>query len=48
MLGRQHIDNGQIKCWGRNKSGELGLEITNPRVGSDGDMGERLQPVVLW
>ena len=42
------LDNGQIKCWGRNKSGELGLEITNPRVGADGDMGERLQPVALW
>jgi alpha-tubulin suppressor-like RCC1 family protein len=41
------LDNAQIKCWGRNKTGELGLENTIPR-GTDGDMGERLQPVSLW
>jgi alpha-tubulin suppressor-like RCC1 family protein len=41
------LDNAQIKCWGRSKTGELGLEDTIPR-GTNNDMGERLQPVTLW
>ena len=41
------LDNAQIKCWGSSKNGELGLENTIPR-GTDGDMGELLQPVTLW
>ena len=41
------LDNGQLKCWGRNKNGELGIGDTADR-GTNGDMGERLQGVALW
>jgi alpha-tubulin suppressor-like RCC1 family protein len=41
------LDNAQIKCWGRNKTGELGLEDTIPR-GTTDDLGDRLRPVALW
>ena len=45
-LGHDHtcalLDNGLLKCWGRNDHGQLGLEDTTHRGGSPGDMGDHL------
>lgn len=43
------LDNGSIKCWGRNVVGELGLgDQSNPFIGDDlSEMGDNLQPVQL-
>lgn len=41
------IDNGQVKCWGVNFGGRLGLEDTVDRGGAPGQMGDALPPVDL-
>jgi alpha-tubulin suppressor-like RCC1 family protein len=40
-----HLDNGQIKCWGVNNFGQLGLGDTNNRGDHADEMGNNL-PVV--
>eukprot|EP00798_Chlamydomonas_sp_ICE-L_P028118 gene28118-31232_t len=36
------LDNGSVKCWGRNEDGELGLGNDCDRGGSVGEMGDNL------
>lgn len=36
------LENSQIKCWGHNYSGRLGLEDTKSRGKSEDDMGDNL------
>jgi len=40
-----HLDNGQVKCWGVNNFGQLGLGDTNDRGDHADEMGNNL-PVV--
>jgi len=39
------LDNGSVKCWGKNNLGQLGLGHTNNRGDNASDMGDNL-PVV--
>jgi uncharacterized repeat protein (TIGR01451 family) len=41
------LDNGQVKCWGGNSVGRLGLGDTNPRGDNAGEMGDSLAAVSL-
>lgn len=50
--GRVHtcatLDDGRVKCWGRNDFGQLGLGATTHEVGGrPDDMGDNLPPVDL-
>ncbi len=49
--GYQHacaiLDNGSVKCWGRNEDGQLGLGDTKDRGGAAGEMGDNLPAVDL-
>ncbi len=50
-LGYQHacaiLDDGLVKCWGRNEDGQLGLGDTKDRGGAAGEMGDNLPAVDL-
>ncbi len=41
------LDNGDLKCWGYNNRGQLGLGDTAPRGGNPGEMGDNLPAVDL-
>ncbi|MCE9673977.1 Ig-like domain-containing protein [Myxococcus stipitatus] len=50
-VGLEHtcaiLDNGLVKCWGRNAGGGLGLGDVEPRGDNPGEMGDALPPVNL-
>ena len=41
------LDNGTVKCWGRNNYGQLGYGDTNNRGDDPGEMGDTLSEVDL-
>ncbi|MDC0669217.1 DUF4215 domain-containing protein [Nannocystis radixulma] len=42
------LDDGTVKCWGRNNNGELGLGDIAPRGDQPGEMGDNLPAVELF
>ena len=50
-LGYQHscavLDDGSVKCWGKNEDGQLGLGDTAHRGDAAGEMGDKLAAVDL-
>jgi alpha-tubulin suppressor-like RCC1 family protein len=50
-VGSEHVcailDNGDLKCWGNNLFGQLGLGDKAPRGNKDGQMGDALPAVPL-
>jgi alpha-tubulin suppressor-like RCC1 family protein len=42
------LDNGQVRCWGTNTQGGLGLGDTMSRGNQPGQMGDALPAVSLW
>ena len=41
------IDDGDVKCWGKNFAGQLGLDDTKHRGDNSGEMGDELPTVYL-
>ena len=41
------LDNDDLKCWGRNNEGQLGLAHNDDTGGNTDDMGDDLEPVNL-
>eukprot|EP00756_Hemistasia_phaeocysticola_P057604 Hpha_TRINITY_DN34209_c0_g1::TRINITY_DN34209_c0_g1_i1::g.34453::m.34453 len=40
-------DDGQMRCWGQNDYGQLGVDDTHQRGDAPGEMGSDLPPVIL-
>ncbi|MFN3200908.1 MAG: DapH/DapD/GlmU-related protein [Bradymonadia bacterium] len=51
VAGNHHVcallDNGTVKCWGRNELGQAGQGHTSHRGDAGGEMGDNLPPVNL-
>ncbi len=49
VAGQYHncalLDNGSVKCWGRNEHGELGLGDTTDRGDGPNEMGDHLEAI---
>ena len=41
------LDNASVKCWGKNESGQLGLEDNSTRGDGSAQMGDNLPVITL-